>query len=138
MVAENSRTVITVESCTTIDHSGKHVDDNNVNKNDNMENASYWNSLHIFGVLTACFLNAVVLFLIPRKNSILYPEFWYEALFYFVIGVSSRQSASHILELFTFTRVQDLLTTTHYLKVFLTCSLSFAITYCVSYVIWTI
>ena len=41
MVAENSRTVITVESCTTIDHSGKHVDDNNVNKNDNMENASY-------------------------------------------------------------------------------------------------
>ena len=135
MVAENSTAVITIESCTTIDNSGKHVDDNNVDKNDNVENASYWNSLNIFGVLTACFLNAAVLFLIPRNNSILYPEFWYETLFYFVIGVSSRQSASHILELFTFTRVQDLLTTSHYLKVFLTCSLSFAIPYGMSYVI---
>ena len=139
MVTENSRAVITVESRPTIDHSGEqNDDDNNAGKNDKIKNLKYWNCLYIFGILTACVLNAAVLFLIPRKNSILYPEFWYETLLYSVIGISSRLSASHILELFTFTRVQDLLTISHYLKVFLTHSLSFTIPYSISYVIWTI
>ena len=138
MVTENSRAVFIVESCQTTDNSGEHTDDNNVDKIDDMKNVSYWNSLYIFGILMACFLNAAILFLIPRKNSILYPEFWYETLIYFVIGVLSRLSASHIVELFTFTRVQDLVTRSHYLKVFSTCSLSFAIPYCMSYVIWTL
>ena len=137
MTAEHSPSVIFVQSCQTIVECEKTSDGQHVNKKDTLQEGSYWNSLYIFGILAACCLNAAILFLIPRRNSILHPEFWYETLFYIVIGVSTRHSASHILELFVFTNLQDLLKKSHYLKVFLTCSLSFVVPYCMSYLVWT-
>lgn len=111
--------------------------DNTIERKSDIEDASYWNFLFIFISLGTCCLNAAVLLLIPRKNSLIYQEFWYEPLFYMIVGHFSRFAASHILELFIFTKVQDLWRKSHYLKVFLICSLSFAIPYCLSYVIWT-
>ena len=138
MAAEHSPSIIFVQSCQTILEAKKPSDGQHRDKKDKLQEVSYWNSLYFFGILAALCLNAAILFLIPRHNSILYPEFWYEILCYIVIGVSTRHSASHILELYIFTNQQDLLRKSHYLKVFLTCSLSFAVPYCTSYLVWTI
>ena len=138
MVAKHSPPVIIVKSCQTIVEAKTSSDCQHVDKKDNIQEVSHWNSLYFFGILAVVCLNAAILFLIPRHNSIFYPEFWYETLIYIVIGNHTRRSASHILELFIFTNQQDLLKKSHYLKVFLTCSLSFAVPYCISYLVWTI
>ena len=138
MTAEHSPSVIFVQSYQTIVEGKKPSDGQHINKRNIIHEVSYWNSLYFFGILAAVCLNAAILFLIPRHNSILYPQFWYETLFYVIIGISTRHSASHILELFIFTNQQALLRISHYLKVFLICSLSFAVPYCTSYLVWTI
>ena len=112
-------------------------DANQSNRKDSIEDASFWNCLYIFPILAVCSLNAAILFLIPKANLILNPEFWYETMVYLVIGVSARQAASHILELYIFTKVKGLLNASHYIKVLLTHSLSFSVPFCVSFVVWT-
>ena len=49
-------------------------------KENNMgnENASYWNILHILTTLGTSTLILSLQLLIPRHNSIYYPEYWYE------------------------------------------------------------
>ena len=138
MAVKHSVSIKIIESCETIDGEKKPADGKQVDKKDKLQDVSYWNSLHFFGILAACCLSAAVLFFIPRHNSILYPDFWYETLFYFIMAISSRHSISHIQDLFIFTKVQDLLRTSHFLKVFLTNSLSWAVPYCMAYLIWTI
>ena len=49
------------------------------------ENAGHSNALFCFVILGACILNTAVLTLVPRSNSILYPEYWYEGLIAFII-----------------------------------------------------
>ena len=70
--------------------------------------------LFCLAILGACILNTAILTLIPRSNSILYPEYWYEGLVAFIIGVGIRASFNHILELFIFTKISSLVTTIHF------------------------
>ena len=100
--------------------------------------ASYWNSLYSCVVLSACVLIAAVLTMIPRKNSILYPEYWYEGAVFLILALYVRLSAFHILELYIFTKVDSLLTLAHFMKVFLIASSSFGVPYCISYLTWTL
>ena len=93
--------------------------------------------IHV-SLLLACILNTSVLTSIPRKNSILYPEYWYEALFFWIAGVTVPKTFEHIVELFIFTKEHSLLTSSHFAKVFLTCSSCFAVSYCISYMTWTL
>ena len=89
---------------------------------DTTEDASYWNALYEVVVFAACILNASALTLIPRTNSILYPEYWYETPFVVMAVVCVRYSAVHILELNIFSGVDSLLTLKHFAKVFIICS----------------
>ena len=137
MAVENSIAVMPERRIPSSKEDKEHHDKSAADRKSDIEDASYWNFLFIFISLATCSLNGAILLLIPRKNSIIYQEFWYETLVYMIVGYVSRFSVSHILELFIFTKVQELLQTSHYLKVFSTMSLSCAIPYCLSYVTWT-
>ena len=134
---ENTTAVIKLQAGPKTTKNNEQSEENPVEEDDTTKGASCWNALYSFVVLAACVMNASVLTLVPRKNSILYPEYWYEGLFCVIIGVCVRYSAVHILELFIFTRIHSLRTIKHFAKVFIICSLSFAIPYCVAYVTWT-
>ena len=100
--------------------------------------ASYWNSLYSCVILSVCVLIAAVLTMIPRKNSILYPEYWYEGVVFLILALYVRLSTFHILEFYIFTKLDSLLTLAHFVKVFLIASSSFGVPYCISYVTWTL
>ena len=75
---------------------------------------------------------------VPRKDSILYPDYWYEGMISIVTGLLFRSTCNHIIELFTFTGQKCLQTKSHFTKVFLICSMVFVASYCISYYIWTV
>ena len=50
---------------------------------------SYWNCIYIFGVLIAVVLTISVIILIPRDNSILYPENWYNDAIIYTFAIST-------------------------------------------------
>ena len=112
--------------------------ENNPVSDDTTKDASYWNSLDGIVILGACAFDTSVMALVPRQNSILYPEYWYEILFGVIVSISSQQSVSHIVTLFIFTKKHTLLTMAHFAKVFSVCLSFWAIPYCCSYVIWTL
>ena len=69
-------------------------------------NVSYWNLLKIMIILcySAAFLSLQLL--IPRKNTIYYPDYWYENIVF--IGPYSTAMIRTMLELFVFTREKSL------------------------------
>ena len=102
------------------------------------KDVSRWRSLYSILILAACIGNTYILTSIPRKDSILFPDYWYEGLICALAAVSLRDSCIHIMDLFIFTGEKCLLTKSHFAKVFLIFSMAFAIPYCISYYIWTL
>ena len=101
------------------------------------KDASYWNILHIFGVLLACLLQTSIVTLIPRQNSVVYPDYWYEGIIVFVLGVHLQATANLIMEAFIFLDEKSVLTSSIFLVVLIELVLSFIIPYCMCYIIWT-
>ena len=99
--------------------------------------ASYWNILHVFGVLLACLLQTSIVTLIPRQNSIVHQDYWYEGIIVFILGVHVQATANLIMEAFIFTDVKSVLSISNFIVVLLELILSFVIPYCVCYYIWT-
>ena len=112
---------------TTID---KDIEDNSPDNN------SYWNSLYGMLILITCTLYSTFLTLIPRHNSILYPDYWYETLFLFG-AVSIRNSALLITELFIFTNEEKFLSISLWFKSFFGIWGLFSLPYCACYLIWS-
>ena len=44
----------------------------------NIKNASYWNALYVLLILGISILTTSIFTLIPRHNSMAYPEYWFE------------------------------------------------------------
>ena len=118
----------------------KRKNEENLDDGDNEKfapgDSSYCNSFYGIVVLSACIVNISVFTLIPRKNSIIHQDFWYESLLCAVVGVSIRHSALNVLSLYIFTKVEYLPTMVHLFKVFVACSFSVAVPYCISYITW--
>ena len=75
----------------------------------NSSKVSYWNFLHGFLILAGCLSAASLVTLIPRHNTIFYPEFWYEPIVLFVSTVCLRLTIATLAELYVFTKVKELL-----------------------------
>ena len=114
----NSVSVIKVTEAKSSKEVNVYTKNNDTSNDDNdhdqsgktTRNASYWNSLHGFLVLGVVALSMSMTYLIPRQNSILYPEYWYEGLFLVVAVFSVRTTGIHFVALFIFTKVQYILT----------------------------
>ena len=59
---------------------------------DAIKDESRWKSLYTILILGTCIANAFILTSIPRRNSILYADYWYEGIFCAVFGASFRDS----------------------------------------------
>ena len=99
--------------------------------------ASFWNILHIFGVLLACLIQTSIVTLIPRQNSMIYNNHWYEGIIVFVLGVHLQATANLIMEAFIFMNMRSILSISVYLIVLVELILSFVIPYSICYLIWT-
>ena len=133
---ENSIAIIEVRERPSPEKINQQLEDNQRNL-ETSEDASRWKSLYTILILAACIANIAVMTSFPRKNSIFFPEYWYETIILVVVAVCFRQSFSHILGLFIFTKERCLLTRFHFTKVFLTSSTVFVVSYCISYYTWT-
>lgn len=115
--------------------------EDNKDKRENLEVAndtSRWKSLYTLLILAAFIANTFVVTWIPRNNSILFPEYWYEALFPLIATTILRTSCSHILDLFVFTKEKSLLSISHFAKVYIISAMVISVAYCTSYVTWTL
>ena len=85
---------------------------------DDSRNASYWNGAYALLLLGAVILNTAVLTLIPRQNSIQHPEYWYQSMIMYIVGVNFRWSGFTIIELSLFTDTKFLLSVKSFVKFF--------------------
>lgn len=92
---------------------------------DDSRNASYWNGAYVVLILVVVILNTAILTLIPRQNSIRHPEYWYQSIVLFVVGVSIRYTCYTIIELSLFTDTNFLLSVKAFAKFFFWVSLTF-------------
>ena len=137
---EKSVAVINVRECQTSKDTEDYVEeksDGNFDVNMQREQASYWNSLYTFVAFVPFAVIASAGFLIPRKNSMIYQEYWYQGIPIFLFSQSTDIVAYQILSLFSFTKAKFLLTIDHIAKVFVVSGLFFLIPYCTAYFIWT-
>ena len=137
---ENSVAIINVrERQTSKETEVNTEEESNGNKHVNIgrEDASYLNSFYTLVAFVPFFVVASAGFLIPRKNSMIYPEYWYEGIPLFLFGSSTDIVAYQILSLYNFTKAKFLLTKDHIAKVFVVSGLFFLVPYCTSYLIWT-
>ena len=99
---------------------------------------SYWNFLYVWLISVGCLSAASHVTLIPRHNTIFYPEFWYESIVLFVSTVCLRLTIATIAELYVFTKVKELISINVFLKLFFGYSMSFVVPYAICYATWTI
>ena len=71
-------------------------------------NASYWNLLHIFTILAFSALVLSPQLLIPRHNSIYYPNYWHEIIIVIVVATFCL-SMRTLMEFIVFTKEKSLL-----------------------------
>ena len=136
---ENSVAIINVrERQTSKETEVNTEEESNGNEHVNIgrEDASYLNSFYTLVAFVPFFVIASAGYLIPRKNSMIYPEFWYEGIPLFLFCSSTNIVAYQILSLYNFTKAKFLLTIDHIAKVFVVSGLFFLIPYCTSYLIW--
>ena len=114
----NSVAVIEINERSSIAQSNENFQGNRNNLIDT-QNASRWSSLYIFRILAACIANTSLLTLIPRKDSIIFPDYWYEGLIFVLTAILFRGSWNHITELFIFTRQKCLQTKSHFIKIYM-------------------
>ena len=50
------------------------------------KNFSYWNAFYALAILVVCTLATAIVTLIPRHNTIFYPEYWYEPMIAYQIA----------------------------------------------------
>ena len=132
--------VVNVRECQTSKQTKDHVEeksDGNYDVNIRREQASYWNSFYTLVAFVPFAVIASAGFLIPRKNSMIYQEYWYQGIPIFLFSQSTDIVAYQILSLFSFTKAKFLLKIDHFGKVFVVSGLFFLVPYCALYLIWT-
>ena len=102
-----------------------------------LDKASYWNGFYGVLLLVTCIAFTSIVTLIPRQNSILYPEYWYQAVVLYQASLF-RVTALIMFQLFLFTEAKILLSMNTILKVHGGVVLAFVVAYCGGYVTWTI
>ena len=136
----NSVAIIKVSECSP---NGKTEEvnmtpDDKSDEGNAIEDARYWNSLYTLVALGACILNASFVILIPRQNTIVYQEYWYQGLQNLIFGVAIRYSIYTIVLLFFFTKEHYFITMAYFSRIFLMYAVSFIIFFCGIYSIWTV
>ena len=65
-------------------------------------------TLRVISILGLCVLLTSILTLIPRHNSMIYPQYWYESMIAFVIGVCVPNAVNMALDFYFLTGEKSL------------------------------
>ena len=100
-------------------------------------NSMYWNGLHVFTILCCCGLAMSILTLIPRHNPFHDQSYWFEFSFvaantYFIgtVGI--------VLDFVVLFEMRSLVTIRFFLKNYLATFLTWILSFCTGYMIWTL
>ena len=100
------------------------------------DDAAYWEGIHIFSIFFACGLAMSILTLIPRHNSILEPEYWFETTI--PMGFASILiQAEFFLELYVLIGKDSTITMKLYAKTLLVSFLAGIGSFTIFFMIWT-
>ena len=98
--------------------------------------STFWSMLDMLGILVACTVVSSVQSLIPRHNSILDPEYWFEINIPVGMGLFL-MTAVLILECIILTENKSLVSTRLFLKLYFSLFGSWITLYCLSYMSWS-
>ena len=101
------------------------------------QDASYWNGLYIPFILGVCILTTSILTLIPRHNSIAYPEYWFEMAIIFVVFFSTNSTLSYVMEVFIYMDLESHASVKVALKHYCRTLLAFGLPYGGLCLLWT-
>ena len=99
--------------------------------------ASYWNALYIPLILGISILTTSILTLIPRHNSMAYPEYWFEMAIILVLVFSTTSTISYVTEVFIYMDLEYLASVNIVTKHFLRTLIAFGIPYGILCFGWT-
>ena len=100
--------------------------------------SNYWNMLHLLTIIGATSLTLSAQLLIPRHNSIHYPNYWFEVPLLISIVASCGLTMRYILECVTFTKEKGLIRTSVVLKMFGCMFVPIAGIFTLSHILWTL
>ena len=98
---------------------------------------SCWNMLHLITIIGASSLTLSTQLLIPRHNSIYYPNYWFEVPLLISFVASFGLTMRYILECVTFTKERSIVTLSVGMKMFACISVPVFSCFIVSRVYWT-
>ena len=104
---------------------------------DNKRDASLWNWLHIGSILIVFAICGSSIFSVPRINTIFYPEYWYETIYFFVFPVFY-SSVNISFNCSVFLKEKRLRSVPIVLKVFAWNMLQWMGSYIACYIIWVL
>ena len=99
--------------------------------------ASYWNALYIPLILGISILTTSIFTLIPRHNSMAYPEYWFEMAIILVLVFSTTSTISYVTEVFIYMDLEYLASVNIVTKHFLRTLIAFGIPYGILCFGWT-
>ena len=105
--------------------------------NPSSRSISFWNMLHVFWILVVCAFSISVLLLIPRHNSIMLPEYWFEANFPAAMGMLLF-TLRIVLDFFILTENQEVISISYFLKILFGLLFSWVATHCICYAYWSV
>ena len=104
---------------------------------ENIEEANIFHGLHILSVVGCCVLFASPIILIPQHDSIQLPEYWYELLMTFSLTYPIQWTVCAIIDNHFLLHIKRLASPKACLVLAFSTALTFSLTYCGLYGIWT-
>ena len=95
-----------------------------------------WHTLYVFIILGACIMWLSIVTLIPRQNSILYPDYWYDSAIVLVLCITTTYVLGQGMESTIYTNSIFLITFKRFFSLCLWIMLACVVGYGISYVVW--
>ena len=102
----------------------------------NSSNGNYWIILHILTILIVSGLSLSPQLLIPRHNSIYYPDYWQEVLIIVTMGCLCA-FIRMMMECVVFTKEKSLIRFSFFMKLFVSGTIPYFVVFYSSHYIWT-
>ena len=132
-MAEDKISVISLKDIVSNDHQADNR--RSIQENQNNNEASARNMCHIFSVLTVVAVLLVPVTLIPRKNSIFYPSYWYEIIL-LQMAFTLLPAINDAINMATYFKENSILSFRMLFKMYLSFSVTWIVPCVIAYFIW--
>ena len=99
---------------------------------------SYWNSVYYLVILVVSIISTLLLTVIPRHNSIAYPNKWYEMFIIYILFFGATTTFKQVVEVVYYLNVKSLASASIIFQHLLKELIVFTLPYLMFYLIWTV